>query len=170
MYGWLNDSYSGKERYQNHILEIGFRKGREAVNQSQELQLYNVISIEDTDSPQGKFFFTVFLQLHSAWQNAGAKEGTDFKVNTDVVILEQFVIVSFLEDLTALEQEETFHLKLRPKSPKSSPAGVNVLFCDTIEMTIVDTGCKLCDGSLLNFSLSVLHTLTKRYQKVFLDI
>ena len=42
MYGWLNDSYIGRERYRKHILEVGFRKGSEAVDMSTLLP-YDII-------------------------------------------------------------------------------------------------------------------------------
>lgn len=46
VYGWLNDSYSGMERYQSHVLKIGFRKGREATQLAAGHFLYDVVPIE----------------------------------------------------------------------------------------------------------------------------
>lgn len=43
MYGWLNDSYSGRERYRNHVLGLGFRKGSEALDMSRDL-LFDIVS------------------------------------------------------------------------------------------------------------------------------
>ncbi len=45
MYGWLSDSYVGEEKFQEHILATGFRKGAESINQQTEL-LFDVISID----------------------------------------------------------------------------------------------------------------------------
>lgn len=45
VYGWLNDTYDGEERYRNHILYLGFRKGGESLDMSGPL-LFNVISID----------------------------------------------------------------------------------------------------------------------------
>lgn len=56
-------------------------------------------------------------------------------VKTEVA--EKFVIVSFLEDLVALEYNETFFLKLKLRS--SPLVGLNVLFCDTVEITVTDS-------------------------------
>lgn len=46
VYGWLDDSYTGEERYQSHILDIGFRKGSESLDSS-DIVLFDVISIEE---------------------------------------------------------------------------------------------------------------------------
>ena len=66
----------------------------------------------------------------------------DFKLLTEVTILNRFVLVTFLEDLIALEYNETFYLKLKPKRTVSSLTGLNVLFCDSLELTISDSDCE----------------------------
>ena len=64
-------------------------------------------------------------------------------MNTHMGILDNFVSVTFLEDLVALENNETFYLKLKLKENFMAPAtGLNVLFCDTIKLTIKDSDSK----------------------------
>lgn len=68
----------------------------------------------------------------------------DFEVFTKVAILNQFVLVFFIEDMVALEYNETFYLIL-VHQPSTALSGINVLFCDTIELTITDS-----DGKVTN--------------------
>ena len=56
-----------------------------------------------------------------------------------MISINHFVLVTFTEDLIALEQNETFYLKLKPRSAFS---GLMVLFCDSLEITIIDSDCK----------------------------
>ena len=79
-------------------------------------------------------------------------------MNTKVAVLNQFVLVTLLEDFTALETEETFHLKLKPRSPlQPSLEGVNVLFCDTIEITIFDRDCESIGSFEVNYIVKCIH-------------
>lgn len=140
VYGWLNDSYSGEERYRSHILGIGFRKGREVLDINTD-SLFDVISI-DGDGLKGNKPTVNSIQLLLCDLHLGAKGNADYVVLTEVAILNQFVIVSFLEDLIALELNETFYLKLKPKH-STMPFRFNVLFCDTIKLEITDSDGKL---------------------------
>ena len=45
MYGWLNDTYVGEEKFQEHVLRTGFRKGVESISQQAEL-VFDVVSID----------------------------------------------------------------------------------------------------------------------------
>lgn len=76
----------------------------------------------------------------------GANVNADFIIHTQVAILNKFVIVTFLEDFIALEYNETFYLKLKPRSAVPPLLGLNVLFCDTIEITIVNSDCELINS------------------------
>ena len=67
---------------------------------------------------------------------------TDFEVFTKVATLNEFVLVSFIEDMVALEYNETFNLIL-VHQPSTTLSGINVLFCDTIELTITDSDSKV---------------------------
>ena len=44
VYGWLSDTYIGEERFQEHVLMTGFRKGFEDISQQIEVT-FDVISI-----------------------------------------------------------------------------------------------------------------------------
>lgn len=79
----------------------------------------------------------------------GAKATTDFKVLTDVAVLNQFVTVVFLEDQIALEKDETFYLSLKARGLLGL-SGPNVFFCNTINITIIDS-----DGMFLHMTANV---------------
>lgn len=70
--------------------------------------------------------------------HTGAVSNADFEVFTKVAVLDQFVLVFFIEDMVALEYNETFYLTLVHQS-STVLSGINVLFCDTIELTITDS-------------------------------
>jgi hypothetical protein len=69
----------------------------------------------------------------------GAKVSADFTLLTDVAVLQQHVLISFLEDQVALEYDETFYLKLKPRSSGSMITGPNIIFCDTLNITVTDS-------------------------------
>ena len=72
----------------------------------------------------------------------GAKKAVDFELQTEAITINQFVLVKFLEDLIALEHNETFFLKLKPKHAVLFLSELNVLFCDSLELKIVDSDCE----------------------------
>ena len=45
VYGWLNNTYSGEERFQKHRLKIGFRKGRDAIKKDLNVS-FDVVPID----------------------------------------------------------------------------------------------------------------------------
>ena len=59
VYGWMNDSYRGKERYRGHVLDIGFRKGREVLDREVDLH-FDVVSI-DVEGLEGIVLMLLFL-------------------------------------------------------------------------------------------------------------
>lgn len=49
VYGWLNDTYIGEEKFQEHVLMTGFRKGANSINEQIQVT-FDVISIENQGS------------------------------------------------------------------------------------------------------------------------
>lgn len=73
-----------------------------------------------------------------------AKNEIDYKIETEVAALNQFVLLTFIKDSMALERDETFLLRLKPRQTMiPSLSTFNVFFHDTVRLTIVDTDSML---------------------------
>lgn len=137
VYGWLNDTYIGEEKFQEHVIRTGFRKGAGEYINYQEDMLFDVISIGG-EGLEGEELHT-YKNCHDVDTYLGAEKAVDFELLTETTSLNNFVLVKFLEDLIALEHNETFFLKLRPKHTVLSLSGLKVLFCDSLKLTIIDS-------------------------------
>ena len=131
MYGWFNHSFVGVEQEVSHMIQIGYQKGAEQIDQS------FIFSVEAMEYP----FFERDVDH--------AREGFDFVINTKEAQISvgssapvNIEVTFFLDDV-ALESSEIVNFELVPSRGISLPSGEGIFFQRTVEVLIVDS-----DGEL----------------------
>ena len=142
MFGFLQESIIGVEQESGYGVEAGYLKGADVA--AKNLSFFVI----PRDGTASKLIVLLYMVQCWSWVTTGTGEGSnnDYIVSTTNVMSlfntpiprgnVEFILIV---DNVALENNETFSLRLVPSTNTTLPTGEGVFFLDTLGVTIVDT-------------------------------